>query len=149
MLIAATGTAQTWSQEEINLFTESCMNEAKAVFTEAGAKEYCDCSVIKVMALYPDAEEVDNLTEQEINTIATECMEPLLEKEGVLLTGWPDEAKKGFLEACEEELIGSGIDAKKYCPCALEEVILLYPTPMGAAELSEEELDKIVEKCMQ
>lgn len=141
--------SQNWTKSDIDFFVEECILEAENHFTKNGALEYCNCSVEKVMKLYPDVQLVENLTEEEINFIALECVLQISETEDGVALSWDEETKKAFIENCEIELQGSGINAQQYCACALEEVIILYPNPLDSIDMTPEVIDKIALKCLE
>lgn len=146
-LIIHSCSAQTWSKLEKNTFVNACIDEAKGIFTAEGAKVYCGCSLEKAMALYPNPDQIDNMTDEEAEILAMECLSVMLESEKDYFLGWTAEAKAEFVNACKEELMGSGLDSS-YCNCALQETMKLYKNPYKAAYLTDEESDKIAEKCL-
>lgn len=148
VLFSGVSVAQTWDKEDIDIFVKSCKLEAQNYFTEEGALEYCNCSTEKIMRLYPNSEDVEKMTNEELNAIAEECLAEILEEEKDIFLKWTEDSKIAFVEGCEEELEGSGIDGKIYCPCALGEILLLYKTPFEATDMTEDILYQIAEKCI-
>lgn len=149
LVLPNVASAQKWSKSDIEIFVESCVGEAQSYFTSEGALQYCNCTMEKIMVLYPDAEYIDQMTDDELNTVAEECIFQIAETTGDdIFLKWTDETKVAFIEGCSEELIGSGIDASVYCPCALEEIMKVYTTPFQAMSMSEDVLFEIASKCM-
>lgn len=142
------GTAQSWSKEDTEIFIESCVTEARTYFTQEGAFEYCSCTMEKIMVLYPDAIYIDLMTDEELGIVAGQCINEIMEGDKDVLLTWEENTKAAFIEGCEEELAGTGIDAKIYCPCALEEVMKQYKTPFEAESMTEEVLYEIAGKCL-
>lgn len=141
--------SQNWSKSDIDFFVKECVIEAQSYFTKDGALKYCNCSADKVMELYPNVQAVENLTDEEVDFVALECILQILETEDDIFLTWDETTKAAFIEGCEEELMGSGINVQQYCPCALEEVIILYPTPFEAINIAPEILDRIALKCLE
>lgn len=140
--------SQNWNKSDIDFFVKECVVEAQNYFTKEGALKYCNCSVEKVMELYPDVQSVENLTEEEIDFVALECILQITDEgEDIFLT-WDEATKAAFIESCEEELIGAGVNSKSYCHCALEEVMILYHTPFEAMSIAPDVLDRIAVKCL-
>lgn len=149
LLLPTIGSAQKWSKSDSDIFIESCVSEAQNYFTPEGALEYCNCTMEKIMVMYPDAEYIDQMTDDELNTVAEECILQIAETTGDdIFLKWTDETKVAFIEGCSEELVDSGIDASVYCPCALEEIMKVYNTPFAAMSMSEEVLFEIAAKCL-
>ncbi len=63
-----------WSQDVQDAYVNSCFESAKSGMDEQVAKEYCDCTLGKIMAKYPDPTELQNLGQDEITSLAMECM---------------------------------------------------------------------------
>lgn len=149
VLVPTIGSAQKWSKSDSEIFIESCVGEAQNYFTPEGALQYCSCTMEKIMVLYPDAAYVDEMTDDEMNTVAEECILQIGETTGDdIFLKWTDETKAAFIEGCSGELLGSGIDPSVYCPCALEEIMKVYTTPFAAMSMSEEVLFEIAAKCL-
>lgn len=141
--------SQNWSKSDVDFFVKECVVEAQSYFTKDGALKYCNCSAEKVMELYPDVQSIENLTDEEVDFVALECILQILEEgENIFLT-WDETTKAAFIESCEEELAGTGINSKGYCPCALEEIMILYPTPFEAINIDSDVLDRIAIKCIE
>lgn len=139
--------AQTWSKLDKDTFIEVCSEEATTIFTAEGAYIYCTCTMEKAMVLYPNPDKVDLMTDKEAGVIGMECLLVMLEEEKDYFLGWTSEFKAEFISGCKEELIGSGLDSKTYCECALEETMRLYNNPYKTAFLTDEENERIAEKC--
>jgi hypothetical protein len=149
LLLSGSLLSQNWSKSDIELFVKECITEAENYFTKDGALEYCNCSAEKVMELYPDVLSVENLTDKEIGIVAFECVSQILETRDDVFLSWDETTKAAFIESCEEELTGTEVNAKSYCPCALEEVIILYPTPFEAMSIAPDVLERIALKCIE
>jgi hypothetical protein len=63
-----------WSQDVQDAYVNSCFESAKGGMKEDVAKEYCNCTLGKIMAKYPDPTELQNLGQDEITSLAMECM---------------------------------------------------------------------------
>lgn len=69
------GGATNWSKAGYDAFMNSCVDSAKdALGGETEARKYCDCSASKLQIMYPDETKVSQVTEEEINKIAAECL---------------------------------------------------------------------------
>lgn len=147
-LAIQTSIAQTWSKSDKDVFIESCIEEAKVLLTAEGAKKYCNCSLEKAISSYPNPDKIDNMSDEEAEAIGMECLLVMLEDEKDYFLGWTTETKEEFIAGCKEELVGSGLDSKTYCECALQETMKLYKNPYKAAFLTDEESEKIAEKCI-
>jgi hypothetical protein len=62
-----------WTSANEKQFMESCVGEAKKNVTEARAKAYCSCAMLKAKQVYPAYTDLGNLTEAEKNVIAAAC----------------------------------------------------------------------------
>lgn len=141
-------TAQTWSKEETEDFMSTCISEAREFLTKEEARLYCQCTMEKIMLEYPNADDIDQLTEEEISVFVEECILSVVDLDDASYT-WTEEVKREFIIGCGEELEGSGLDPKTYCPCALEEVMKLYTNPLDAVNMSDAETIRIAEKCLK
>lgn len=148
LLLSNVSLAQQWPKEDIDVFMESCVDEAKSFFTKQGTIMYCECTLEKISALYPNSTDIDDITDEEVNILAEACIISLLETNEAIFLDWNEETKTEFVTGCEEELSDSGLGDKKYCPCALEETMKMYRNPFDALNMTEEETQKIVEKCL-
>ena len=63
-----------WTQEVQDAYVNSCFASAKAGMKEEVAREYCDCTLGKIMEKYPDPAALANLGQDEITTLAMQCM---------------------------------------------------------------------------
>lgn len=127
---------------------DNCVIEAKSYLKKKDAEAYCSCSMTEVMKLYSNPENIDDMTDEEFDMVMEQCLLAIMENGNNPFLEWNEETKNEFIIGCEGELEGTDIDAKKYCPCALEEVIRLCPTPFEAMNMTEEILLQIAEKCM-
>lgn len=141
--------SQNWSKSDVDFFVKECVIEAQSYFTKDGAVKYCNCSAEKVMELYPDVQSVESLTDEEVDFVALECLLQISEEGEDMFLTWDETTKAAFIASCEEELTGTGISSKSYCPCALEEVMILYPTPFEAINITPDVLNKIALKCLE
>lgn len=147
LLASHVSMSQAWSKKESDVFIKTCVDEAKDFLSKDGATAYCKCTMEKLMRLYPNADDVDHLSEEEISVVAEECILSLSETNDLSMT-WTKETQQEFIRGCEEELKGTDIDTKMYCPCALQEVMKLYKNPIDAVKMTEEETLRIAEKCL-
>jgi hypothetical protein len=67
-------TSAAWSQDVQDAYVNSCFESAKAGMDEGVAREYCDCTLGKIMKKYPNPTELGNLAQDEITSLAMECM---------------------------------------------------------------------------
>lgn len=148
LLLPLCSTAQQWAQQDRDAFVAECLNGAQQSMDATTAKAFCECSLEKVTLLYPDVEMTSQLTHQEVNAIALDCMQQLEGRGMDLDVEWDEATNNAFLENCSKQLIGSPINAKEYCSCALKEVRTSYPNPLHALNLSPEELQRILQKCL-
>jgi hypothetical protein len=65
-------TTGRWSQKDEDDFLTTCENTAIPNMGEAGAKDYCNCTLEKIEKLY-SAADIGNLSQTEIQSIAREC----------------------------------------------------------------------------
>jgi hypothetical protein len=63
-----------WTQEVQDAYVNSCFESAKAGMKEDVAKEYCNCTLGKIMDKYPDPTALANLGQDEITSLAMQCM---------------------------------------------------------------------------
>jgi len=133
--------AQSWESENKNGFIDSCVGEASSAMGENGAIQYCACMLDKIMNVYSDPGEADNMTTDEIMPMATECVETL----GV----WEDPIKNEFLKSCIDtgkEDLGEE-RATTYCNCMLNKLSVLFPDP-DKYEMTEGELQALAATCL-
>lgn len=64
----------SWPASVQEAYLSNCVNGAKSGMTEEMATTYCQCTMDKLMARYPDAMELQNLGGDEINELAMECL---------------------------------------------------------------------------
>lgn len=64
-----------WSEGERKIYLESCEKSAANSLGAEKAKEYCNCTLEKMEAKYPDSKDVSKVTAEEINQMAEECMQ--------------------------------------------------------------------------
>lgn len=63
-----------WSQDVQDAYVNSCFESAKSGMKEDVAREYCNCTLGKIMAKYPDPTALANLGQDEITSLAMQCM---------------------------------------------------------------------------
>lgn len=64
----------TWEASTIKAYMDNCVPEAEKALGRADAVEYCNCTRLKLEVRYPDAADLKNLTETEINELAKICL---------------------------------------------------------------------------
>ena len=64
----------SWSSNEKEAFINSCIKNAEnAGASSSYAEDYCDCSLIKVMDAYPDVNDVNKASIEELNNLVEDC----------------------------------------------------------------------------
>ncbi len=65
-------------------------------------------------------------------------------------TGWNDEHKKTYMDACTPKLVESFGEekAKEYCACTMEKMMEKYPNPADAGKVTNEEATKMAAECL-
>lgn len=64
-----------WGKEVWEAYMNSCVGSAKESLGEAKAKDYCACTGMKLEDRHPDANELGNISQDEIVEVATLCLE--------------------------------------------------------------------------
>jgi len=140
-----------WTAEGKEKFLQQCLSSAATSFNKEAAGKYCSCMFEKISSLYSTDAHADKVTQQVVDTLANECVAELMEEKEKNTTygaWWSAEIRKEFISSCKEKLKGSSVDGEKYCSCALEEMILLFPDPLNATNVKDADLFKIAEKCL-
>jgi hypothetical protein len=65
---------KNWAGAEVDTFMENCTSSAEEGLGRERANDYCSCMLYKLMALYPNAATVGNVSEEEINRLAGDCL---------------------------------------------------------------------------
>jgi len=63
-----------WGKEVWDAYMNSCVESAKDAFGVEKATAYCGCTGVKLESRYPDATKLSSLGEEEINELATLCL---------------------------------------------------------------------------
>lgn len=63
-----------WTQDVQDAYVNSCVQSAKAGMSEEIATEYCNCTLGKIMNKYPDPTQLQQIGQDEITSLAMECM---------------------------------------------------------------------------
>lgn len=75
LLLSSLAFAQgTWQSATVKAYMDNCVPEAEKSLGRADAIEYCNCTRLKLEIRYPDAADLNNLTEDEINELAKICL---------------------------------------------------------------------------
>lgn len=64
----------TWEAATVKAYMDNCVPEAEKSLGRADAIEYCNCTRLKLEVRYPDAADLKDLTETEINELAKLCL---------------------------------------------------------------------------
>ncbi len=64
----------TWEATTVKAYMDNCVPEAEKSLGRADAVEYCNCTRLKLEVRYPDAADLKDLTENEINELAKICL---------------------------------------------------------------------------
>lgn len=70
----------TWTEEDRSQFMKQCTSSALAVdseITEEGAERYCSCTLEKVMEECDNLEETKNVTVEQSQQMAEDCLHEL------------------------------------------------------------------------
>lgn len=140
-----------WTAEGKDKFLQQCRSSAATSFNKEAAGNYCNCMLNKISAAYSSESAVATIQQTEIDTLAAECVSELMvekEKNSTYGAWWSAEVRKEFISSCQEKLKGSSVDGEKYCSCALDEMIILFPDPLNATNIKDADLYKIAVKCL-
>lgn len=151
LLVVPNLTNGQWTNEGKDKFLQQCLTSAATSFNKEAAGNYCNCLLEKITAVYSTEADAANAPQLVIDTLANKCVAKLMEaKEKNTTYGawWSAEIRKEFISSCQNKLKGSSVDGEKYCSCALEEMILLFPDPLNAVNIKDADLFKIAEKCL-
>jgi hypothetical protein len=66
--------ARGWDKDTRAHFVTNCTNESKTRMDEEAAREYCQCMLEKIVAKYPTPAEANNMTIQQTQDMARECV---------------------------------------------------------------------------
>ena len=140
---------QEWSSASRYDFIRECIKNAKVNMSTDTAKFYCYCMQEKVEAMYPDTNDVNKLTKQELS-------KPEWKKNiNACLSGtWPAKERDAFMKSCVENANSLGEEkAKNYCECMMYKMETFYPNVDDAAKVTAEDLkserwQKILKSCL-
>ncbi|MCX6316166.1 MAG: hypothetical protein NTW29_02670 [Bacteroidetes bacterium] len=140
-----------WSASDIKKLEDQCAETFKDR-PEEGAK-MCPCLIEKFSKLYSSYAEMDRKTSfEEGKRLGNECRKELGGNSGeVSNTGsnWPQSEKDGFISSCVGSAMKKGKSravSQSYCDCMLNRIESLYPDYKQASNLTDAEVDRIIEK---
>ncbi len=131
---------QEWAPEEKENFIKTCVGETEETLGVNSARQYCYCMLFKLMDIYETATAADQMTQEEIMPLATECLDSQV---------WSSEDEESFLYDCidaGQESMGEH-GAVDYCNCMAQELAIMFPDP-NDYDLSEDELTELAKKCL-
>jgi hypothetical protein len=143
-----------WSKEDMELCIKEGTDEinadedAKKGFEMLNVKieDAVDCACKEAEKRYESYaiadEKLESMDQEEATKIFSECAG--LGNMDSVDGGWTEEAKKGVLNGCNEELPGY----EEYCECALYELIEKYSF-YELENLGDEEYEEIGQECLQ
>ncbi len=141
--------AHSWTETDMISFQSNCIGflENEGV---ANPSNYCDCLLESSLLKYPDVEEAMELEQHEIVSMFenSDCIDELLLVK--IEQPWTEESEELFMKSCQDSKKSQGStgeQALEYCDCALEEVKLIIPNPQHVISLTEEELERVFNKC--
>lgn len=134
--------SQQWTTEDKEVFVSNCVPEAEDSMAPSASRQYCYCFLDWLMGAYPDPNDVDQLTEEEVNNTAVRCLE--------YQNNWSQQDQDQFMASCEREASSSmGEDgALNYCSCMLYKLTYKFPTTEGIDQMTEEEIDNMARECL-
>jgi len=62
-----------WDEEYQDAFLSSCINSAVKNTSEEIATDFCSCMLVKLMLMYPDPEDTEDLSDEDISAISEGC----------------------------------------------------------------------------
>lgn len=138
-----------WNDFVRQAFLATCMKEAIPLVGEKHADSYCKCMQQKVEARYPDALDVGDLTDAQVDEFAVGCNEKA-DSVTMANTPWSETSRADFVDACVE---GAGAElsreeAKAYCTCMQEKVEKKTVNVGGADSIPEEEINRMADDCL-
>lgn len=68
------GGARVWDDQTRAAFITNCTDESKTRMDETAAREYCNCMLEKIVAKYPNPADANNMTIQETQDMARDCV---------------------------------------------------------------------------
>lgn len=166
-----------WGKEVWEAYMNSCVGSAKESLGEQKAKDYCACTGMKLENRHPDANELANISQDEIVEVATLCLEEdgkasstktetkvegpkpptppgksATTKTNTLIgpTKWSKSGYDAFMETCvnsAKESLGGETAAKEYCDCSAAKLQVKYPDETKVT-VTEAEINKIAEECL-
>lgn len=141
--------AQNWSVSDREEFIEGCMGEAEEIMGEEQSRQYCYCMLFKVMDVYDNPVEANNMTEAQALPWAEDCIESLNIVEQTK-SEWALEEKENFIKVCvgeTEETLGVN-SARQYCYCMLFKLMEIYETASEADLMTQEEIMPLATECL-
>ncbi len=141
--------SHNWSEDYKATFQQNCTGFLVSESVEHPQK-YCDCLLETVIHKYPMPEEAISLSEHELAKLfeISECIDDILLIK--IESPWNQNIEKVFLKECFESArkdYDLEQEAKTYCNCALVEVKKIIPNPQHVIDLTQDELNLILEKC--
>lgn len=140
-----------WSASDIRKYNELC-DESFKDKGEIG-KYMCDCLLEKFQKMYSSYAEMDRKTSYDEGArLGKECRKEWDEKNGSKSgvssgSGWPQSERDAFISSCVSNAMKKGQSrsvSQSYCDCMLNKMESLYPDINEAANLSDEEVDRII-----
>lgn len=141
-----------WTAEGKEKLRKQCHGSAATSFNKEAAAFYCDCLMEKMVNGFSSEKEAASASQPEIDSLSKQCVDELVknkEKNTMYGAWWSAEIRRQFDASCREKLKGSSVNADIYCPCALEEMIALFPDPLKVTNIKDSELFAIAQKCLK
>ena len=145
----ATEIEHSWSEANKAAFQKNCIGFLVSDSVEHPGT-YCDCLLETVIKNYPTPEDAIALNQNELAKLFenSECIDDILLIK--IENPWDKEVEKVFLDECltsAKKKYSTEVEAKTYCDCALVEIKIIIPNPQHVMDLTENELNLILEKC--
>jgi hypothetical protein len=140
-----------WPSPQRATFISECVKVAKNSMSEDSARHYCYCMEEKMEIKYPDYQDADKITKEELQSaewkkLINNCLTE---------SHWDTKNRETFLTDCVNSAKTNLGDskAKSYCECMLYKVEQHYPNPQDAGKLTAEKLaspewKEIVKGCL-
>ena len=136
---------RSWSDEERKALLDDCVRAAEKQGYEQ-PKEHCKCVLQRVERLYPNPNDFEQLSIEQLSMVVQACQDSLLEAP----IFWPEHTKAVFLDSCMRQSKRNGIhNPTQFCECVIEASMQKFKSAADLSKLTPELMQEIGVKCNQ
>lgn len=134
-----------WSQKEIDKFIDQCAADRPENISSDDAFKYCGCVQLKIAGKYPDVQSVSKVSKDEMKRLFDDCFSGEVSRDDTddeTSPPWSNAEIKKFKDKCVPKLVSQlgAANARNYCDCMLEKIMVEYPDSKDAEEIAEKQI---------